>query len=373
MFQKVSFYDGKDIKKWQTFLKELSEKGTTGILLFVAEETPFDYNLIQPIFKKMKIGVIGCIFPEVIYNGSCFKKGIVGCAFSSHIKIKVIKNLKTFKGNFPKNFISKNTESLLIFNDGWANNIPFLIESLYELNDKAMSFIGGGVGSITDVNRSSLFTSEEYFSRGAIIIAVNDYLSVRINHGLQPIFEPFIATEVDKHILKSINWEPAFQYYKTLIEKAGNIKLTKDNFLEVTKTYPLGILKYDNEIVPRCPINIINKNSILMGSEIPPNSIMSIMKGDPDKFIEASGEATDKAKIDFEIKKKKSPTKALLIECITRTMFLENRFNEQVNLIKTKAGKKVMLFGFLSLGEIGSTGNKFIELYNKTFVVGMGV
>ena len=36
-----------------------------------------------------------------------------------------------------------------------------------------------------------------------------------------------------------------------------------------------------------------------------------------------------------------------------------------------KAGSDVFLFGILSLGEIASTGDKYIELYNKTVVVGM--
>ena len=52
-------------------------------------------------------------------------------------------------------------------------------------------------------------------------------------------------------------------------------------------------------------------------------------------------------------------------------MFLEDKFNDDLKIIETKAGSNVLTFGFLSLGEIASTGDKYNELHNKTVVVGM--
>lgn len=372
MFKKVKFFSGKELEEWQPFLKELSKDNAKGILLFVGEETPFDYEKIQPLLKEMKIEVWGGIFPEVIYNGSVYKQGVVGCAFKASVSIQAIKNLGKFNGSFPEDFISKNTESLLILNDGYADNIPLLIETLYEISSKEMTFIGGGTGSLININRPSLFTRDDFFARGAIIAAVEDYISVGINHGWQPIFGPVIATSADKHILKSINWEPAFEYYKMIIEQDAGIKLTADNFLDAAKSYPLGILKYDNEIILRVPIRVDAKNNIILGSEMPENSMLMIMKGYPDKLLAAAGSATEQAKTDFESKKKTSPTKALIIDCITRVLFLGNRFKDELKIIETKSGSGVFLFGFLSLGEVASTGDKYIEWHNKTVVIGMG-
>ncbi len=126
MFQKVKFYNGKNLKGWLQFLEELSKDNATGILLFIAEETPFDYKKIQPLLKKMKTIVVGGVFPAVIYDGSLYKQGVVGCAFKSPISIEVIKNLSKFNGSFPEKILSKNIESVLILNDGWADNNPCL-------------------------------------------------------------------------------------------------------------------------------------------------------------------------------------------------------------------------------------------------------
>ncbi len=114
MFQKIKFFDGQKPEGWQPFLKELSKDNAKGILLFVGEETPFDYKQLQPLLKTMGIEVCGAIFPEVIYNGSLYKQGVVGCAFQSPVSIEVIKDLSKFKGNFSEDFVSKNTRTLLI-------------------------------------------------------------------------------------------------------------------------------------------------------------------------------------------------------------------------------------------------------------------
>jgi hypothetical protein len=371
MFQKIKFYNGQEPEGWQPFLKELSKDNAKGILLFVGEETPFDYKQLQPLLKKMDIVVLGCVFPEVIYNGSLYKQGVVGCAFQSPVSIEVIKDLSKFKANFPEDFVSKNTRTFLIFSDAYADNIPLLIETLYEKNFKEIAFIGGSAGSIINIDQPSLFTCDNFFAGGAIIIAVEDFMSVGINHGWQPVSEPAIASSVDKKILKSINFEPAFEYYKRIVEQDGGIRLTADSFLDVAKSYPLGILKYDGEIILRVPLSAGEENSLLLASEMPENSVLVVTKGDPDKLIAAAGIATEQAKIAFESKMKISPGKALIVDCLARALFLGDRINDELKIIANKAGSDVFLFGFLSLGEIASTGDKYIELYNKTVVVAM--
>ena len=372
MFQKIKFYDGQEPEGWQPFLNELSKDSAKGILLFVGEETPFDYKQLQPILKAMDIEIWGGIFPEVIYNGSLYKQGVVGCAFQSPVSIEVIKDLGKFNGDLSEDFISNNTRTLLIFNDGRGGNTPQLIETLYEKNFKEIVFFGGGTGSLITIDQPSLFTKDDFFAGGAIIAAAPDFMSVGINHGWQPISEPVIASSVDKNILRSINWEPAFEYYKRIVEQDAGIKLTADGFLDVAKSYPLGILKYDTEIILRVPVSVGEENSLLFASEMPENSVLLVTKAYPDKLIAAAGTATEQAKIAFESKMKISPGKALIVDCITRALFLEDRFNDELEIIANKAGSDVFLFGLLSLGEIASTGDKYIELHNKTIVIGMG-
>lgn len=372
MFQKIKFSDGQEPEGWQPFLKELSKDNAKGILLFVGEETPFDYKQLQPLLQTMDIEVWGAMFPEVIYNDSLYKQGVVGCAFKSPVSIEVIKDLSKIKGDLSDDFILKNTRTLLIFTDGYADNIPLLIETLYEKSFKEMAFIGGSAGSIINIDQPSLFTCDDFFAGGGIIAAVEDFMSVGVNHGWQPISEPAIASGVDKKIIKSIDFEPALEYYKRIVEQDAGIRLTANSFLDVVKSYPLGMLKYDGKIILRVPLSDGEENSLLLYSEIPENSVIVVTKGYPDKVIAAAGTAAEQAKIVFESKMKTSPGKALIVDCLARALFLEDRINDELKIIANKAGSDVFLFGFLSLGEIASTGGKYIELYNKTVVIAMG-
>ncbi|HAZ31579.1 MAG TPA: hypothetical protein DCY61_02595 [Dehalococcoidia bacterium] len=373
MFKKVEFFSGKELSGWQPFLKELSEDNTRGILLFVAEETPFDYQRIQPLLKELKIEVWGGVFPQVIYDGSLYKQGVVGCTLRSPISIEVIKDLGGFAGDLPENFISKNTRTLLVLYDGCAYNVPLLIETLYEISPPETTFIGGGAGSFTNIGQPSLFTTDDFFAGGAIIAALESHLSLGIDHGWQPINEDVaIASKVDRRTLRSINWESAFEYYKNIVEKDAGIELTAGNFAEVARSYPLGMLRYDGEIILRVALSVDAEDNILLGSEMPENSMLIITKGYPEKLIEAAGRAAEQARTAFETRKKITPQNVLVVDCITRALFLKNRFEDELRLIKSRAGGGVFPFGFLSLGEIASTGDKYVELYNKTVVIGMG-
>ena len=58
----------------------------------------------------------------------------------------------------------------------------------------------------------------------------------------------------------------------------------------------------------------------------------------------------------------------LLIDCVSRALFLEDNFAQEVGAI---CEKYVPLIGVLSLGEISNSGKDYMEFYNKTCVVGI--
>lgn len=372
MFKKILFYDGKDLKGWKSFLNELSKDKPTGIFLFVADDTDFEYKKIQPLLKKLKVDVVGSIFPKVIFNGDSYKQGIVGCSIDAPISIEKINDLNKFEGNISQNLISSKTETVMIFFDGWSDNISLLIETLYEMSRKEMTFIGGGTGSMKDTKRASLFTNEDYFAGGAVIVTMEEYMSLSMKHGWQTIHGPSIVTDIDKRILKSVNWNSALEYYKAVVEKDSGKTINEENFFSIAKTYPLGMLKYDNEIIPRCTLAIHDENCIFLGANIPKNSMLMIMKGYPDKIISAYGDAAKEAQSSFKNKKNKTPSKTFIVDCVSKAFFLEDKYKEALELILNEIPDESVLFGFLSLGEVASIGHKFIELYNNTVVIGMG-
>ena len=58
------------------------------------------------------------------------------------------------------------------------------------------------------------------------------------------------------------------------------------------------------------------------------------------------------------------------IDCISRYLFLDERFKEELEAISSAYAPNTILWGVLSLGEIANANEEGIEFYNKTCVVG---
>ena len=61
----------------------------------------------------------------------------------------------------------------------------------------------------------------------------------------------------------------------------------------------------------------------------------------------------------------------MVIDCVSRLLFLDNAFDQEIEAIASGAGDVTHLFGALTLGEILSAKTGSANLLNKTTVVGI--
>ena len=61
-------------------------------------------------------------------------------------------------------------------------------------------------------------------------------------------------------------------------------------------------------------------------------------------------------------------TTLFLVDCVTRMMFLEEQFMNEVSRLTIPGADMI---GVLTLGEIAGTGREYPVFYNKTAVVGV--
>ncbi len=92
---------------------------------------------------------------------------------------------------------------------------------------------------------------------------------------------------------------------------------------------------------------------------------MEILTGDTESLIAAAGRSLAKAMAAHGGGEKKT---ALLIDCISRALFLGEDFSRELSAVNRG---EMPLIGVLSLGEIANSGEDYMELYNKTCVVGI--
>lgn len=121
-----------------------------------------------------------------------------------------------------------------------------------------------------------------------------------------------------------------------------------------------------DEMIVRDPISVTSEQEIICVGEIPKNSFVYILNGNKESLIAGAAEALKLAE-DSADKYNRDGGILFFIDCISRVLFLEDDFREELSMVY----QQKPLIGVLPLGEIANTGKAYLEFYNKTAVVGM--
>jgi hypothetical protein len=202
------------------------------------------------------------------------------------------------------------------------------------------------------------------FDDGAILALMSNKSKIGVKHGWEVFAGPFIATSTEKNIIKELNWRPAYEVYQEVIEANSDNKFTENNFIDIAKIFPFGIYKEGAEFVVRDPIAINDEGEIICISEVPENSTLQILTGDPEKLIIAAREVASQTYHE------ESAADCLMVfDCITRVMYLDKQFEDELKAMQdVYEGKRCKIRGVSTLGEIASSGMGFVDFYNKTIV-----
>jgi hypothetical protein len=100
--------------------------------------------------------------------------------------------------------------------------------------------------------------------------------------------------------------------------------------------------------------------------DIDKSSIVYILKGENEALVKAAGDAAEEA-----VSKQDSLHNIFVIDCISRTLVLENDFEKELAFIAEHIpDDDITMLGVLSVGEIANVNEGYIDFYNKTCVIG---
>jgi hypothetical protein len=344
------------------FLSDSQHSNST-FLLFVAQESYFDTNRLKNISAKC----YGAIFPQVIYKQDNYDTGIVSIELIDSINPIIIENINH---NLDNNLFDtlEGADSIMLILDGLSSDISPFLENIFNILDEDVQVIGGGAGKLTLKQEPVIFVNHIITQNSALIIPLNQKIGFGVKHGWNYQAGPFIATKTDKNRLKSIDYKDAYEAYKEIVEKDSNRSFDDNEFFDIAKSYPLGIVSYEGEVIVRDPIFSDKKELILVG-DIEENSVINILKGDINSLINSASEATKEAISQYQLFNPNQPQQIIMFDCISRVLFLEDKFKSELQTID-EASQHKLIFGALTLGEIANRGDEYIEFFNKTCIVG---
>lgn len=339
------------------------------LLFFMAFKDAYSDDALTPLLQSSPKPIIGGVFPELIYMGERKNSGVLLIPLTFELDMQLfdltdtsedfLSQLELHQKNTPDPF-----STLFVFIDALSNNKEAFIESLFNFFGINLTYIGGGAGSLKFEPFSCIITNKGIYSNAAVIGWGSKKIALGVAHGWKSVSIPLKVTKADKNQLISINWKPAFEVYKGIVEAHSGMKFTAGNFFEIAKSYPLGISKIDAEMVVRDPFAVTD-NVLNLVDTVNQGEYVEILHGDPDSLLSGASKAREIAFSKLEDGMDKNSI--FCIDCISRVLYMENDFKRELDAI----GLDNEVSGILPIGEIANSEESFLEIYNKTIVIGL--
>lgn len=361
------------VSEFQAIIGRMNENPQVrAILVLACDGNGFTPASVDDVLKGSDKPVFGGIFPQVISGHEQLETGCVIAGMAQEAEVQIIPGLSDesvdYERRLDEETLSIDPRTMFVFVDGFSKRIGTLIYDLFNVFGLEFNYIGGGAGSLSFEQKPCLFTNEGLIQDSAVLVRLPMESGVGVSHGWMEVDGPFKVTEAEGNVIKTLDWKPALDVYREVIEAHQQAPFTEDDFFATAKSYPFGINKLGTEKVVRDPIMVGEQGSLVCVGEIPGDSYVHILTGDVDSLVGAAERALTLSEESFSGTETTPDRTVLFIDCISRVLFLEDEF---VRELKAVSITDVPLIGALTIGEIANSRKDFLEFYNKTSVVGV--
>ncbi|SHJ47540.1 FIST signal transduction protein [Clostridium magnum] len=343
------------------YIENVKVESTENLMIMVAEKSAENVNELIGYANDKNIKIFGGIYSRLLVGNKSHSEGFIIQKYEPLYTAMVLPYLMRFKLSL-ENF-SNCTAIVLV--DGLSSKMKDLTDTVYNKLGKNVKYIGGGAGFYDLKHRPCIFDNKGLFSDVLYICIVKSDAKIAVKHGWNKLEGPFLAKVSEENTLAQLDEYSAFEVYKDVIEEHENIRLLKQDFFVYAKDHPFGIAKENQvELIVRDPIRVNDNNEIVCVADIPQGSEIYVLKGDANTLLSSSLQIAEQCAAIAP--KNYIP---LLFDCISRAMFLEELFEEELKNIQDNLSFTVE--GALSIGEIASQDNGQLVIHNKSTILGL--
>jgi hypothetical protein len=256
--------------------------------------------------------------------------------------------------------------SLIVLADAKLGNVAEVIRGGVEEAGLTHTWAGGGVGNVFSSAKSTEFAHGRAYNEHVVVIAIKSPSPVitGMGHGWRPYGIPTMVTRAHGSTVEELEYEHAFETYRATAANKGE-GVSRAEFVRFAMTHPLGIPQADGNYVIRDPVGVQEDGSLNFIAEVPDGCMVRMMEGNRDELLRAARRAAECAKQPNGA----PPRGALIFDCISRFMLLENDYSIELDTFLRGLGEQTPFVGCLTLGEVGAFGKGIPQFHNKTAVV----
>lgn len=351
----------KSLDELKTCVKALNISKQEELMIFVGEKSSEDVEELMKYLNDENIKFFGGIYSRLLVGEKSIAEGFVVQKLEPVYSAAVLPYLMRFKEQLDPN----EDYTAIVLVDGLSSKMKDLTDTIYsKLGDK-VKYIGGGAGFYDLQQRPCIFNNKGIYTDMLHVCIIKSDTKLAVRHGWKVLDGPFFIKEARDNVLSKLDNYDAFEVYRDVIEQVERITLYKSDFFTYAKDHPFGISqKGERDLIVRDPVALNAYNEIVCVADVPKGSEAYILKGDINTLLSSSMQIA-------EYCAENAPEKytPLLFDCISRAMFMEERFEEELRNIQSKL--KYTVEGALSIGEIASKNNGGIVIHNKSTVLGL--
>lgn len=341
------------------------------LAVLIAELDRPELGAVVGALRELDVPFFGALFPGLIHASASFESGALlvrmPCA-QAPLLIRgldrtdfVVPQLDDIAGSLP------GSHTAVVMVDGLTTNVSRLLSELFGRVGNCVHYIGGGAGSLSLIQEPCVFTGEGVFQDAAVVAFVPSATTLGVRHGWSQFHGPIVATRTKGNVIYELNWRNALDVYREALADCVDEPITKSNIFQITKSFPFGIYKEGQENVVRDPVAVGDDGELICVGEVPENAVLNILNGDADSLVRAAIQAAD----DCRPPAGTALSGAMIVDCVSRTIFLDDRFPEELAAVHSRLialDPQLAVWGVLSLGEVSSHGEGYVEFFNKTIV-----
>lgn len=330
------------------------------LMIFAADGSVKELEVLMKVLNKKEIKFFGGIYAGLLVEAKKVSKGFIIERLKPLFTTLVLPYLMSCKVDI--NTLGDATAVVLV--DGLSSKMKDLTDTVYNKLGNKVKYIGGGAGFYDLQHRPCIFNNQGIYEDVLIVSVLPADVKIGVKHGWKRLAGPFYITRSEDNILSELDSENAFEVYKHIIEEFEKVTLYAEYFFMFAKDHPFGIVEKGQADIVRDPIMLNENNEIVCVANVPMNKDAYVLKGDIETLLGASIEVSNECAANTYKK-----YKPLLFNCISRAMFMEERFEEELANIQSRM--KYPVTGTLCIGEIGSLLDGTLEIYNKSTVLGV--
>lgn len=348
----------------QRLVDGLLQQGVQGVILWAADANGVTPAAFDPWLATLPVPVAGGVFPQLIHGGEHHERGYVVVGWPSAFDVVHVDGLSLAEADLSARLeqalpAAVPAATVMVWVDGLAARIAAALDAVYDQFGSEVTYFGGGAGSLSFQPRPCLFSREGLRADALQLVLVRERMALGVDHGWQPLAGPFVVTGGHGPVIESLDHRPAYEVYRAAVQADAGRDPAPQGFFEVAKGYPFGLDKPDGRVVVRDPITV-EGGALRCVGDVPPYSLVHLLRGDPDELVRAAARGAE------ALQGTTGPV--LVADCISRVLYLEQRFGEELAAIRRVVGARP-LAGVLTLGEVANGGDTCLEFYNKTIVL----